>query len=173
MPEATANHFRPLGSTGLACHALGFGCYRIMEGNAQHEAALREYLDRGGNLIDTSANYGDGRSEVLAGRVLKGYPRDRVIVVTKGGYIQGQNMTLARRREFPEVVRYGDGIWHSIHPDFLETQIEMSLSRLQLEMADVYLLHNPEYYLEDQAHHQPVGDAERDEFHRRMREGVR
>ena len=60
MSETTANHLRPLGSTGLACHPLGFGCYRVMEGNAQHEAALRDYLERGGNLIDTSANYGDG-----------------------------------------------------------------------------------------------------------------
>jgi len=177
LPGATTNHLRPLGSTGLACHPLGFGCYRIMEGNAEHEAALRKYLDRGGNLIDTSANYGDGLSEVLVGRVLQGvlkdYPRDRVIVVTKGGYIQGQNMTLARRREFPDVVRYGDGIWHSIHPEFLETQITMSLDRMQLDMADVYLLHNPEYFLEDQAHHQPVGDAERDEFYRRVREAFR
>ena len=173
MSGATTNHLRPLGSTGLSCHPLGFGCYRIMEGNAQHEAALRQYLDRGGNLIDTSANYGDGRSEMLVGRVLQDYPRDRVIVVTKGGYIQGQNMTLARRREFPEVVRYGDGIWHSIHPQFLESQIEMSLERMRLDMADVYLLHNPEYFLEDQAHHKPVGDAEREEFYRRVREAFR
>jgi aryl-alcohol dehydrogenase-like predicted oxidoreductase len=144
-----------------------------MEGNAQHEAALRKYLDRGGNLIDTSANYGDGQSEVLVGRVLQDYPRDQVIVVTKGGYIQGRNMALARRREFPEVVHYGDGIWHSIHPEFLETQITMSLERMKQDMADVYLLHNPEYFLEDQAHHKPVGDAERDEFYRRVREAFR
>ena len=173
MTGTPANHLRPLGSTGLACHPLGFGCYRIMEGNAQHEAALRDYLERGGNLIDTSANYGDGRSETLVGKVLQDYPRDRMIVVTKGGYIQGQNMTLARRRNFPEVVHYGDGIWHSIHPEFLETQIEMSLERMRLGMADVYLLHNPEYFLEDQAHHKPVGEPEREEFYRRVREAFR
>jgi aryl-alcohol dehydrogenase-like predicted oxidoreductase len=173
MSVRQSNHLRSLGSTGLKCYPLGFGCYRIMEGNAQHEAALRSYLDRGGNLIDTSANYGDGRSEVLIGRVLQDYDRDRVIVVTKGGYIQGQNMTLARRREFPEIVRYGDGIWHSIHPDFLATQVDMSLERMRLDMTDVYLLHNPEYYLEDQAHHKSVGDAERDEFYRRVREAFR
>jgi hypothetical protein len=173
MTSANANHLRPLGSTGLQCHPLGFGCYRVMEGNAQHEAALRDYLERGGNLIDTSANYGDGHSEILVGQVLRDFPRDRVIVVTKGGYIQGQNLTLARRRTFPEVVHYGDGIWHSIHPEFLETQVEMSLSRMQLASADVYLLHNPEYFLEDQAHHKAVGEAEHDEFYRRVREAFR
>ena len=173
MTHTNANHLRPLGSTGLQCHPLGFGCYRVMEGNAQHEAALREYLDRGGNLIDTSANYGDGHSEILVGQVLRDFPRDRVIVVTKGGYIQGQNLTIARRRNFPEVVHYGDGIWHSIHPEFLETQVEMSLSRMQLASADVYLLHNPEYFLEDQAHHKAVGDAEHQEFYRRVQEAFR
>ena len=62
---------RPLGNTGLDVHPLGFGCYRIADGNPVHESALREYLNRGGNLIDTSANYTDGLSEQLIGRVLK------------------------------------------------------------------------------------------------------
>ena len=26
---------RPLGSTGLRCHPLGFGCYRIADGNVE------------------------------------------------------------------------------------------------------------------------------------------
>ena len=115
--------FRPLGDTGLFCHMLGFGCYRVVDGNSEHEAAMRAYLAHGGNLIDTSANYGDGASEELVGRVLRGISRDRVIVVTKGGYIQGRNMALARQRNFPEVVEYGQGIWHSIHPEFLETGV--------------------------------------------------
>ena len=127
------NPLRPLGSTGLHCHVLGFGCYRIMNGNADHEAALRAYLARGGNLIDTSANYGDGSSEELAGKVLQGIARARVIVVTKGGYIQGQNKALAQQRNFPEVVEYGPGISHCIHPEFLETQIERSCRRLGLD----------------------------------------
>ncbi len=164
---------RPLGSTGLDCHPLGFGCYRIMDGNAGHEAALRAYLARGGNLIDTSANYGDGASEVLVGKVLRGIPPGRVIVVTKGGYIQGQNMALAQERSFPEVVEYGPGIWHSIHPEFLETQVERSLERMQRDSVDVYLLHNPEYYLEDAAHRRPLTAEDHDEFYRRIREAFR
>ncbi len=164
---------RPLGSTGLDCHPLGFGCYRIMDGNAGHEAALRAYLARGGNLIDTSANYGDGASEVLVGKVLRGIPPGRAIVVTKGGYIQGQNMALAQERSFPEVVEYGPGIWHSIHPEFLETQVERSLERMKRDSVDVYLLHNPEYYLEDAAHRRPLTADDHDEFYRRIREAFR
>src|SRR5688572_19456058 len=66
----TMNQYRDLGNTGLACHPLGFGSYRISQGNRQHESALRAYLERGGNLIDTSANYADGDSETLIGHVL-------------------------------------------------------------------------------------------------------
>ena len=164
---------RPFGSTGLDCHPLGFGCYRIVDGDANHEAALRAYLARGGNLIDTSANYGDGASEVLVGKVVQGIPAGRLIVVTKGGYIQGQNMTLAQERGFPEVVEYGPGIWHSIHPEFLETQVERSLARMKREAVEIYLLHNPEYYLEDIAHRRPLTRDDHDEFYRRIREAFR
>jgi hypothetical protein len=167
------NVFRPLGSTGLQCHWLGFGCYRIAKGNAEHEAALRSYLERGGNLIDTSANYGDGASEELVGDVLHDFPREKIILVTKGGYIQGQNMTLAQQHDFPETVQYGPGIWHSIHPEFLETQIERSCARLKQDFVDVYLLHNPEYFLEDIAHRREITAADHDEFYRRIREAFR
>jgi len=144
-----------------------------MNGDADHEAALRAYLAKGGNLIDTSANYGDGSSEELVGKVLQGIPRERVIVVTKGGYIQGQNMALAQQRDFPEVVEYGPGISHCIHPEFLETQIERSCQRMQRDYIDVYLLHNPEYFLEDVSHRGKLSAAGHDEFYRRIREAFR
>jgi aryl-alcohol dehydrogenase-like predicted oxidoreductase len=174
----TQPHTRPLGRTGLHVFPLGFGCYRVGDGNAGHEAALRAYLDRGGNLIDTSANYTDGLSEQLVGRVLKEIAptimtNERAVIVTKGGYIQGHNMALARRQTFPEVVAYADGLWHCIHPDFLETQIRLSAERLQVETIDVYLLHNPEYFLTEIAHHHPPAAADHDEFYRRIREAFR
>ena len=161
---------RKLGSTGLFCSPLGFGCYRINRGSKLHEASLRAYLDRGGNLIDTSANYTDGISELLVGEVLRDYPRDRVIVVTKGGYIQGQNMQLARKHDFPEVVHYGEGIWHCIHPEFLQTQVQRSLERMKLDKIDVYLLHNPEYFLTEKQHHGMPSNSDHEEFYRRVHE---
>lgn len=160
--------YRPLGSTGMSCHPIGFGSYRISEGNSTHESALRKYLDLGGNLIDTSANYGDGLSESLIGKVLKDYDRSKIILVTKGGYIQGQNMILASHRSFPEVVQYGDDLWHCIHPEFLETQIERSLRRLQTNVIDVYLLHNPEYFINQAAQVNPITESVLEEFYRRI-----
>lgn len=162
--------YRPLGSTGLNCHPIGFGSYRISEGNSTHESALHQYLEAGGNLIDTSANYGDGLSETLIGKVLKDHDRSKMIIVTKGGYIQGQNMVLAGHRNFPEVVEYGDDLWHCIHPEFLETQIERSLRRMQTEFIDVYLLHNPEYFINHAAQLNPITEEILNEFYRRIRQ---
>ncbi len=173
MGASTNPQRRKLGTTGLVCHPIGFGGYRIYRGNRQHEDALRAYLDRGGNLIDTSANYGDGLSEALVGLVLKDHPRAEVIVVSKGGYIQGENMKLALKEDFPEIVRYGEGLWHCIHPEFLRSQIRRSLERLQLQRVGVYLLHNPEYFLTDKAHHGGPTPADQEQFYGRIREAFR
>lgn len=168
MSHPLPKYFRPLGDTGIRCHPLGFGCYRIAEGVAEHQAALGEYLGRGGNLIDTSANYTDGRSESLVGKVLSGNGASGEVVVTKAGYIQGQNMALARQQSFPEVVEYGEGIWHCIHPRFLETQLGASCRRLKRDRVDVFLLHNPEYFLSHQAHHHTPTPQDHQEFYRRI-----
>jgi aryl-alcohol dehydrogenase-like predicted oxidoreductase len=159
--------FKPLGKTGLVCSPVGFGSYRIDTRVKEHHAALSKALRMGVNLIDTSANYADGNSERLVGEELKQLierdelSRDEIIVVTKGGYIQGENFariservnalggeTPARGSELAEVVKYSNGLWHSIHPDFLADQITRSLERLGLDTIDVYLLHNPEYFLQ-------------------------
>ena len=70
----------------------------------------------------------------------------------KAGYLQGFNYALAQQRKkegrpFPNLVKYAEGLDHCIHPDFLDDQLTRSLERLNLETLDVYLLHNPEYYL--------------------------
>jgi aryl-alcohol dehydrogenase-like predicted oxidoreductase len=119
---------------------------------------MKKALISGINLIDTSSNYGDGGSEELVGDVLNqlissgNISRDAVIIVSKAGYLQGQNYDLSQTRKnagnpFPDLVLYGDGLEHCIHPEFLEDQLTGSLNRLKLDTLDVYLLHNPEYYL--------------------------
>lgn len=147
-----------LGATDLTVSAAGFGCYRVTTATASHGTSLRLALESGINLIDTSTNYADGGSESLVGQVLEslvasnGLSRESVIVVSKAGYLQGQNYALSRKRQeegrpFPECVPVGDGIEHCIHPVFLADQLDRSLDRLGLGTLDVYLLHNPEYYL--------------------------
>jgi uncharacterized protein len=154
--------YRALGSTGLTVSVVGFGGYRTGRTDPDHRAALRAALAAGVNLIDTSTNYMLGDSERLIGEVLaEGHlPRGEVVVVTKVGYVQGPNLELARQREaqgrpFPEMVKYAEGVWHCLAPEFLEDQLGRSLERLGLETVDVLLLHNPEYFLSEVAHREP------------------
>ncbi len=150
--------YRRLGKTGFLVSAAGFGCYRVDIESEVHRAAMAEALRAGINLIDTSANYMDGNSELLAGSVIGELTgsgvlkRGDIFVVTKGGYIQGKNyeISAARKKEnrpYADLVEYADGLEHCIHPEFLDEQISASLKRLNLESIDAYLLHNPEYYL--------------------------
>ena len=60
-----------IGTEGLTVSQAGFGCYRVSAGVAHHELALGMALCKGINLIDTSATYGDGGSEILVGQVLQ------------------------------------------------------------------------------------------------------
>jgi hypothetical protein len=172
--------FTMLGSTGLTTSRLGFGGYRTGTEEADHRQALLDALRRGCNLIDTSTNYMDGDSERLVGSVLAELikqgelAREEVIVVSKIGYVQGQNLKRAEAREqsgrpYPEMVKYGDGIWHCLHPEFLADQLDLSLDRLGLQTLDVLLLHNAEYFLSDAAHRgQKDIPALRKEFYRRL-----
>jgi len=64
--------------------------------------------------------------------------RDEVVVVSKVGYLQGQNLVLSHERKqqgrpFPELVEYAEGLEHCIHSEFLRDQLARSLERLKLE----------------------------------------
>ncbi len=158
----------------------GFGSYRVAAGEKTHEQALRQALQGGINLIDTSSNYGDGGSERLIGRVLAEQfdagelQREQVVLVSKVGYLQGFNYALAQQRKkegrpFPNLVKYAEGLDHCIHPQFLDDQLTRSLERLNLDTLDVYLLHNPEYYL-SWAQRRPIPlDEARRTFYQRIR----
>lgn len=150
--------FNILGSTNLKCSALGFGGYRIDDEEPEHALALKKALLSGINLIDTSTNYMNGRSEILIGRVLNDLikqnkiKREEVIVVTKIGYIQSSLLKEAKEKKqesslWPEVSEYQENCWYCISPEFIEDQVERSLKRLKIEKIDFLLLHNPEYIL--------------------------
>lgn len=164
---------------GWQVSEAGFGGYRIDPEVDQHREALSHALRHGINLIDTSSNYADGGSEILVGQVLGSLmdegmlTRAQVVVVSKVGYLQGQNFELSQQRKadgrpFPDLVEYTDQLEHCIHPEFIAEQLTRSLARLNLETLDVYLLHNPEYYL-GWAHKNEVPAVEAEvEYYRRL-----
>ena len=170
-----------LGGTNFSVSAAGFGCYRVDAEIEQHRQALHLAIDNGINIFDTSSNYTNGFSEECVGDVLNQkiidseIKRENVVVITKGGYIQGEDYieVQAQKKEgkaFPEIVEYSKGLDHCIHPKFLETQLARSLDRLLLETIDIYLLHNPEYYLNYcKLNNVALADA-RNEYYRRIKE---
>jgi len=100
--------------------AVGQGSAHLGTGRhppAEEEEALRSGISLGMTLIDTSGDYGNGRSEQSISRVISGQ-RDRVFLVSKV--------------ENNEVLR--DGIARAC---------EASLARLGTNYLDLYLLHWP------------------------------
>src|SRR5208283_2632808 len=79
-----------LGRSGLKVSPLCLGTMTFGEDwgwGSSEEAAhqiFNEYIDKGGNFIDTADGYTNGKSEELVGKfVKKGKLRDRVVLATK------------------------------------------------------------------------------------------
>jgi diketogulonate reductase-like aldo/keto reductase len=105
---------------GAVVPAVGQGSWHLGQGRhpaALEEEALRTGISLGMTLIDTSGNYGNGRSEELMSHVLAGQ-RDRVFVVSK---VEANEVS-------------GDGMARAC---------EASLHRLGTDYLDLYLLHWP------------------------------
>ncbi|HTY50236.1 MAG TPA: aldo/keto reductase [Steroidobacteraceae bacterium] len=105
---------------GTLVPALGQGAWHLGQGRhppAVEEEALRTGIALGMTLIDTSGNYGNGRSEQFLNRVLAGQ-RDRIFLVSK---VEADEVS-------------GDGIARAC---------EASLGRLGTDHLDLYLLHAP------------------------------
>ena len=135
MNGASPSAYRELGRTLLKCSFVGFGTYRIDEETTDHINALDKALVSGCNLIDTSTNYTNGGSEKCVGKILKSVTergslsRQGIIVVSKVGYVQGENLEIAQEQEemgvpYPEMVKYMDGCWHCLHPKFIRDQLD-------------------------------------------------
>src|SRR5215203_3128170 len=88
-------------------------------------ASLNRAIDLGVNFLDTADVYGDGHSEKLIGKLLKGRPNDEIFVATKAG-----------RRLDPHTA---DGYNY----ENLSAFVERSLENLGVESLDLLQLHCP------------------------------
>lgn len=113
---------RALGHSGIDASIVGLGAGAIGEAgmsDADADALIGAAVDRGITLFDTARSY--GASEERLGRALEGR-RDRVFVVTKGGYgVDGAPDWS------PEAIRLG---------------IEGALRRLRTDRIDAFLFHS-------------------------------
>ncbi len=137
--------YRPLGNTGLSVSEIGLGAWQIGGalrghfdslgwiahgwGHIDEADAIRLIAtcgEHGINFIDTAAGYGAGRSERIVGKAVRSQ-RDAWVIETKGGE--------AFTDDFHNVKDFSFGA--------LMRQIDESLTRLDSEYVDVYLLHGP------------------------------
>jgi diketogulonate reductase-like aldo/keto reductase len=105
---------------GTTVPALGQGCWHLGQDRhplAVEEEALRTGIALGMTLMDTSGNYGNGRSEQFIKHVIAGQ-RERIFLVSK---VEADQVS-------------GDGIARAC---------AASLARLGSQYLDLYLLHSP------------------------------
>jgi diketogulonate reductase-like aldo/keto reductase len=105
---------------GTIVPALGQGGWHLGQGKhpaAVEEEALHTGVSLGSTLIDTSGNYGNGRSEQFIGQAIAGQ-RERIFLVSK---VEANEVS-------------GDGIARAC---------EASLARLGTDHLDLYLMHWP------------------------------
>lgn len=159
---AANGHFRR--AQGLTLSSIGIGTYLgnwDEKTDRNYTAAVEKYVESGGNVIDTAANYRFQRSERSIGEALKtsakkGFLREELVICTKAGYLAFDGEPPQSARSFFEENFVKKGIAspddlvggsHCMTPKYLENQIEQSLRNMQIEGIDVFYLHNPESQL--------------------------
>lgn len=136
--------YRELGNSGIRVSVVGLGTWAIGGGSVwgpepddqQSVHTIQAALDAGVNLIDTAPAYGFGRSEAVVGRAIRGR-REQVVLATKCGLWWED-----RRGSFFGPFD-GKRMFRSLRPDTLQSEIDASLRRLDVEQIDLYQVHWP------------------------------
>ncbi|WP_316520377.1 aldo/keto reductase [Kitasatospora brasiliensis] len=118
---------RHLGRTGLQVSRLGLGTMTWGRDTDEPEAAeqLKEFVDAGGNLVDTADVYADGGAEYLISRLTDTLiPRSELLIATKAGSV-------------PESARRFDG-----SRGHLLAALDASLRRLGTDYVDLWQVHS-------------------------------
>jgi aryl-alcohol dehydrogenase-like predicted oxidoreductase len=117
---------RRLGSTEVS--AIGLGCMSLSNVYGASDDRngidlIRDALDLGVTLVDTSDAYGNGHNETLVGQAIAGR-RSEVFLATKFGNLGGRGG------------KYADG-----RPEFVLSSCDASLGRLRVGVIDLYYQH--------------------------------
>jgi aryl-alcohol dehydrogenase-like predicted oxidoreductase len=138
--------YRKLGKTNLSLSEITFGAWAIggwmWGGNEGNDAiaAIRAAIDNGITSIDTAPVYGQGESEELVGKAIKGIARDKIQIATKFGMRWDlQKGTLAFNSQ------KNDGtpidIYRYASKEGVMLECEQSLKRLGTDYIDLYQIH--------------------------------
>jgi aryl-alcohol dehydrogenase-like predicted oxidoreductase len=115
---------------GVGAWAMGGGGWQFAWGaqdDKESVEAIHAALDKGINWIDTAAIYGLGHSEEVVARTLAGRS-NKPLVFTKCGIVWNEKRENRR----------------TIEPASIQKEVEQSLTRLKLDVIDLYQIHWPE-----------------------------
>eukprot|EP00301_Raphidiophrys_heterophryoidea_P008094 c1304_g1_i1.p1 GENE.c1304_g1_i1~~c1304_g1_i1.p1 ORF type:complete len:360 (-),score=127.76 c1304_g1_i1:328-1350(-) len=134
---------RKLGSQGLVASAQGLGCmgmtafYGAPVDDDEGVAVIGKALELGINLLDTAHIYQDfagtkKKNEVLVGKALAKYGREKFVVATKFGlaYSLNADNTINRKPDSSK--------------ECIRKQLEESLQNLGTSYVDLYYQHRPD-----------------------------
>lgn len=127
---------------------IGIGTYRMDCDIAEHLDTLNYAIESNINIIDTASNYNFGKSERLIGKVVNENLREKVFIISKVGYIQGEDINKIKNLQDLHYIDFNENFLYSLDPKFISFQLEESMKRLSTNYIDCYLLHNPEYYFD-------------------------
>lgn len=116
---------RQLGQTGLRVSRLALGTMTWGQDTGEEDAAdqVRDYLEAGGNFLDTADVYNGGDSERMVGALVSAFGcREDVVLATKAVCVPGERRFDASRR-------------------YLLTALDASLQRLGTDYVDLWQLH--------------------------------
>ena len=149
MSTITRAQQRTLGTSDVRVPPVIFGAWAIggwmWGGSDETDAvdAIRASIDHGVNAIDTAAIYGQGNSEQIVARAIKGIPRERVIIATKCGrrWDSAEGSDPWSTTDFhgkPVTIRSNS------RRDSIFYECEQSLKRLGVDYIDLYQIHWPD-----------------------------
>ncbi|NLV13738.1 aldo/keto reductase [Haloarcula argentinensis] len=145
--------------------SIGIGTYLgdpTDERDASYQDAIVTALESGINVVDTAINYRHQRSERVVGDAVADAEVDReaIAVATKGGFIPFDGERPADPGAFVQSEYLDTGIvdrddlvagQHCIAPDYIDDQVDRSLTNLGLDTIDLYYVHNPETQLKSKS----------------------
>jgi methylglyoxal reductase len=132
--------FKNLGNTDISISAVGAGTWAIggtwWSGTDVEEsvATIKASIENGINFIDTAPAYGNGLSEEIIGKAIKGQ-RDKVVLATKCGLIWD------REEGHFHFELEGTKIYRCLTCSSIKDELEISLRLLDTDYIDLYITH--------------------------------
>jgi aryl-alcohol dehydrogenase-like predicted oxidoreductase len=121
-----------LGKSGLDVSRIAFGTWQLGGDWGPTDVAgatrtIRRAAEMGVTFFDTAQAYGFGQSEQLLAAGLRGLPRERLVIATKGGLRPTAN-----------------GLVRDSSPSWIRDGVDASLRALATDYIDLYQVHWPD-----------------------------